>query len=246
MMKIKGNPISRYIKFIFFIGLLCFSLECKKDESNPVGPEGELSEWKVLFSDNFNREDTVDNQIGDNWQINSPNTSSYVKLKDNSVYCVNQPLALYINKINEANIRVSAKITIQSSTSTVAGLLMRASLDYSKGYICWLTKSKLKICRYDDKNEVLLGSRDISIQANTTYIMILESDGENLNATLQSSSRETIATVSVSDSNYLTGKVGFKAGTQNPVLIDDFKIEKFTYRDNTDINSIFTIELKNS
>ena len=238
-MRARANLITVFVLSVF---LTCFYFGCDEGKGNPVDPDAEQSDWSILFQDNFNRADTVDNDIGDYWQINSFASSSYVKLKEGSVYCVNQPLVLYAHEINDTTIRISAKVTTKSSASTAVGLVTRASLDYSKGYVCWITKSSLKICRYDSSSSVLLVSKDISLQPNTIYFFKFRVEGVNLEGNLLNSSKETIATVKVSDSKYTTGKVGFKAGTDVEVLLDDFIIEKYEYRDSGDINGILTIE----
>lgn len=210
--------------------------------------------WHTVFEDNFNRVDSA--TLGSDWEVINPG----MKIEGNRLYSAMTSYAsqdpgmiMTTKSYNQNIIRTTVKMTTSDKIVDPTGasdtnksiLLARYNYDSitpanSTGYCATVrTKGDLTVkVLYIERNDSLdlppIDEEVFEQTVNTTYLYDFTLNGSDLTFILKDSSGTALKTLTASDSNYTTGRVGLYGGSWDktedvaiPVYFDDLKIEEY-------------------
>ena len=216
--------------------LLCnlFLLDCSKEPTNPV------TKWNVIFFDNFNRSDTDNGDIGNDWSVYNATDSTTMKITNNEIRCellkapyyfqyaLMTSYALYIEEIDYTFVRITAKIRTEKIVfPTIFILCARTDKNLNDGYFIGYDSNE---CFFEEIANGYKNSIPYQLPDSSTYSFELILN----DVSFEYSIKDFTTNILLFSGGGATGfgvpdsrMVGFIAGSPSPnaVLIDDFKIE---------------------
>jgi len=223
-----GSLVLKYFgTVITFVAL--FS-SCTKDENILTQPPA--AKWKTIFFDDFNRANTVNEDLGSNWTVFNATGGSIMQIINNEVHAVEVralyepekcPYALYTQDLNYTCMRISVKMRTDSIANAITILFVTADTLLSEGYFMGYDGSL-----FMHGNGVISYTWLGDLSANTTYMLEIITDSTGgFGATMIDSATGYRIIYGGVDGSLVSGIVGFMAGARSPsaVYVDDFKIE---------------------
>lgn len=232
----------KIIYLLIHIVLVFFHCSSNKD-SNPLAiqkrtntnPSDNDPVWQNLFNDNFNRSNTANGEIGDNWIVKS-SSDTVIKILNQQImlefwYPANYPKAYYNNQINNKNISVSIKVMTPNYVATnIAGINLHCNTNFTQGYFLGFNDNLNQFGIFKITGSTFNSICTITYQSRTNYLYQIEVlyDYADLTVHLRDGNTyENLKKVSSYDDTYSSGYIGFYGGSRNKSLyIDEFKIMK--------------------
>ena len=219
--------------------LVCglFLSDCTK---KPTDPD---DKWTEIFFDNFNRSNTDNGDIGDNWSVYNATDSTTMRISNNEVRCellkapyyfqynLMSSYALYNKEIDYTDVKITAKIiTGNIDFPTVFILCARTDKNLDEGYFIGYGHTE---SFFEEIVNCSSNSIPYQLPDSTTYLFELVLNGVSFEYSITDFETKSV----IISGGGTTGcgvpepqLVGFIAGAPfpNAVIIDDFKIEVIT------------------
>jgi hypothetical protein len=205
--------------FSVCVVLICYWLvfSCseptKNDNSTPE------TKWKTVFFDDFNRTNTNNGNLGDNWNV-SIEYDGLMQIINNEVYTEGyNPRAVYINDIDYTTMRITVKARTDTNIYAGMELFVRTDSNMTEGYF---VGKRGGLCFTENRNEGWLTGDHCELHPHTTYILQIVTDSTDFACTIEDSVDFEDWEPIYHYGDLVSGKVGFSA---HGVRIDDFRIE---------------------
>jgi len=239
-----GSFVLKYFGIVItFVAL--FS-SCTKDENIQTQPP--TTEWKTVFFDDFNRENTANGDLGSNWIVCDTTNVSIMQIINNEVHAEREvpalyepdicPYALYIQDVNCQSFgktKISVKMRTDSGSNYPVFILFAGAdsilNDEYSGFLGYDGEG----CFIGYDGEAFISYRPnvqniypYEISANTTYMLEMTVDSKEYKHKIYDFATGRLLDYGgTTDEVLVSGKVGFMVGARSPnaVFVDDFKIE---------------------
>lgn len=235
--------MKKYFIYII-IGSFFILINCIRKRDNPLDPKAinyignnpTPTEWETIFSDNFNRADTTNASLGNDWKVILSSSNSVIKITNNIVTMVNGALAYYTNRsFNNILFRVIMKFkSTQRGKSDICLMHMVDGVN-GRGYAAGIsTNNIMSIIRMDNQFQgPVIQSSSVELATNITYFLEFEYNNLQLSLCLKNAYGNLIKSISKVDGTYTAGQAGFygsttNAGTPFAIDLDDFLVQKPT------------------